>query len=278
MLRLRHNSQTYSVRFGDSCRTARYISVFNRNEFLFSVSNIKVNNSAAARRDATPSLFRQSVPVREHGTSRYVSASKSRNDFFIFLSLGYAAAMRDATPPLFRQSVPVRARGTFRYGSVHSGYRPGFSFSRFRLVDSAAALREATPPHFSSSNTHLSDTSCCNAAGFSDGSFQVSNTHLPARCTWPPGYPLSRAGRAPWLGLPSAGGRRPADIRISLPLRDRPRGASRKGPVDYAEPRPFLFFRLIDNTFWERAALNSNRGIALYFVDAAVPFLSFHLS
>lgn len=198
MLRLRENPLIRYIRSGRCCRTARYIPVVARRiEFLFSVSSIKVNNSAAA--------------------------------------------MRDATPPLFRQSFPMQERETFRYGSVRSGYRPGFSFSRFRLVDSAAALRDATPPLFSLSNAHFFDIAYCDAAGFSDGSFQVSNTYLPARRTWPSGYPLSEAGRAPWLGPFPAGNGRPADTCISLPCRVRPRGASRKGSVDYAEPRPFHF-------------------------------------
>lgn len=182
MLRLRHNPPIRYIRSGRCCRTARYISVSDRSEFLFSVSNIKVNNSAAALRDATSPHFRQSVPLRKRGIQIYGFAFTGQNRFFHNLSLGITAALRDATPPL--------------------------TISRKR--DARFAL-------------------CVHA--FSFGEFKVSKYVLPARRTWPPGYPLSRAGRAPWLGLPSAGGRRPADIRISLTRRARPGGASRKGRV-----------------------------------------------
>ena len=58
MLRFRHNSQAYFVRSGRSCRTVRYIpAVANRTWFLFSVSSFKVDNPAAARREATPPHF-----------------------------------------------------------------------------------------------------------------------------------------------------------------------------------------------------------------------------
>lgn len=200
MLRFSHNSPIRYIRFGNTCRTARYTTIGNRSEFLF------YNSNPAAVRDAMPPFFRQSVPLRKRGTRRY--ASLLFNEVHIFHILMFTAAMRDATPPLFRQCVPTPERGTFRYVFVRrdkNGFFHNLSFS------DAAALRDATPPQFSSSYTHLSDTSCCNAAGFSVGSFRVSS--LPTRRTWPSGYPFFGGGG---LGRPRLGADRLSAARPRL--------------------------------------------------------------
>lgn len=210
MLRLRHNPPIRYIRFGSTCRTARYISVSNRSEFLFLVNSIKVNNSAAALRDATPPLLRQFVPAPKRGTFGYVCARSGRRRFFHCLSFS-----------------------------------------------DAAALRDVAPPQFSSSNTHLFDTSCCNATANSVGSFRVSS--LPARLACEAGLSSLRS--------------RPCTVVRSVPGRERtacgyftpaPRPAARgiregAGRLCGTAPLPLLpyLFRLIDNTFWGRAALNS---------------------
>lgn len=218
MLRFRHNLPIRYIRSGNTCRTARYTAISKRSEFLFSVSNIKVNNSAAALRDAMPPFFRLSVPLRARGTVRYASCQFGEAIFFHSIKcaaalrdatlpcfrqfvptrecgtiryglINSAAALRDATPPLFRQSVPLRKHGTSRYVSALKSRNDFFIVLSLGIT---AALRDATPPHFSSSNTHLFDTAYCNAAAFSVGSFKVSS--LPARRTWPPGYPFFGGG------------------------------------------------------------------------------------
>lgn len=158
MLRLRHNPPIRYIRFGSTCRTARYISVSNRSEFLFLVNSIKVNNSAAALRDATPPLLRQFVPAPKRGTFGYVCARSGRRRFFHCLSFS-----------------------------------------------DAAALRDVAPPQFSSSNTHLFDTSCCNATANSVGSFRVSS--LPARLACEAGLSSLRS--------------RPCTVVRSVPGRER---------------------------------------------------------
>ena len=209
MLRLRHNPPIRYIRFGSTCRTARYISVSNRSEFLFLVNSIKVNNSAAALRDATPPLLRQFVPAPKRGTFGYVCARSGRRRFFHCLSFSDAAALRDATPP---HIISVK-----RCAQCETG---GLAFSVIFRV-SILPARPACEAGLSS----LRSRPCTVVRS------------VPGRERTACGY------------LYFTTGPRPAARRI-------PEGAGRLCGTAPLPLLPYLF-RLIDNTFWGRAALNS---------------------